>query len=101
MILQMLPISLHGDLVPKEIKRWNRLERFFLLSFTNLFFPTLPFRAERGRDDRDRSLTTRLRLVSRPRDQETTGSGDENGLRRADKCTDMFFSQMARLVKVT
>ena len=56
MILQMFPISLHVYLVPNEIKRWNRLERFFLRRsqpFTNLFFPTLPFRAQRGRHNRD------------------------------------------------
>ena len=47
MILQMFPISLHVYLVPNEIKRWNRLERFFLPSFTTvqkrlLPDPTLP-----------------------------------------------------------
>ena len=54
-ILQMLPIPLHGDLVPNEVKLWNRLERFFLPSFTNLFFPTLPFRGERGREEDGRT----------------------------------------------
>ena len=55
-ILQMLPIPLHGDLVPNEMKLWNRSERFFFLpSFTNLFFPTLPFRGERGREDKEDS----------------------------------------------
>ena len=93
-ILQMLPIPLHGDLVPNEMKLWNRSERFFFCRRSQTS-SSRPYPSAENVDGRTRrTAVIRVQCLS---DRDWQVSDNSAKTRRHV----FFFLQMARLVLKT